>query len=830
MLLFGASSLLYLTYASSSGTVHRPLLQVQWPLEAAGPWLSRLQTRAVRTELAALVAGDKGDGGNGDLFQPNWDPSSLSMNGTSAWESVPLLNKGRLQRDGCRAAASTCATLAALEHHLRPRPGRWGLPAATEVGVRVLKLRPGAQLRPHHGPGGRLVAHLGLKIPAQGSSLTLAGEKLHWTEGEWLIFDDSVLHSAENLGNEPRYILHVTFPNPNLVPPASSTVVLPSLPDTMTTQLLSKAASRLIASTNTSHLRLDFFSNCQVQVTNLRNLSLRSPPEPLLTLYNKVADNREDDWDTCIAAAKLADGALRITAPHQYGTLDINYKAFDLWVTFELADLDMWRADMTQRHLKFAMLCPADICSVPGVYDVPGVGGKKVNGLFQGFRGAEGQYADSTGFLTISSDWQRANEMYFAKRTWKVAYTLVPTKLLPKVWAGVRANHPEIPKPNKNRARTWYWAGGGTNSSTLDETIALAKSMGIELIFFGSFMNNIGDYTSDPVRWPAGLGVIRDRIHAAGLQIGLHILSPGSTVCLDQMTGCRGNIHIDTDVSRRHPEYFVPQGPAPRDWYWANSAGTWYCHEQTGKHCHDTSKTDYLVAGPGHPYVAPPDNPILLVGNVSWSKLGRYREGGAILFDGKSYGQLVHTSEYNFTYNQFYPRALSEFTLQLTIHPVGPTVGRVQVLVDKPNEWQLRINERGQVEWHVHLVGDGPGRVSGAGSNNTWTYATGTRVLRPGFAYVIKATHAGGTLKVFTCLLADDYSCELGPTPEGQTTGACSYCKEFWSNGTAMATGTGDPSKVKCLYGNGASGGNIIWGAEQDAAATGVDRGFVGAM
>ena len=33
--------------------------------------------------------------------------------------------------------------------------------------------------------------------------------------------------------------------------------------------------------------------------------------------------------------------------------------------------------------------------------------------------------------------------------------------------------------------------------------------MGIELIFFGSFMNNIGDYTSDPVRWPKGLGAIR---------------------------------------------------------------------------------------------------------------------------------------------------------------------------------------------------------------------------------------------------------------------------------------------------------------------------------
>jgi len=50
--------------------------------------------------------------------------------------------------------------------------------------------------------------------------------------------------------------------------------------------------------------------------------------------------------------------------------------------------------------------------------------------------------------------------------------------------------------------RTWYWAGG--DASTLDATIALVKSMGIELVFFGSFMNNIGDYTSDPVRAARG--------------------------------------------------------------------------------------------------------------------------------------------------------------------------------------------------------------------------------------------------------------------------------------------------------------------------------------
>jgi hypothetical protein len=152
--------------------------------------------------------------------------------------------------------------------------------------------------------------------------------------------------------------------------------------------------------------------------------------------------------------------------------------------------------------------------------------------------------------------------------------------------------------------------------------------------------------------------------------------------------------------------------PAPRGWYWANSAGTWYCHEQVGKHCYDQTRVAYLKPGPGHPVPAPPANHMQLIGNVTWSKLGRYREGGAIQFDGKSYGQILHTDDYNFNTNQYYPKAKSEFTLQMTIHPTGPTTGQVQILADKCNEWQLRINEQGMIEWHVHLVGDGPGRQS----------------------------------------------------------------------------------------------------------------------
>ena len=56
-------------------------------------------------------------------------------------------------------------------------------------------------------------------------------------------------------------------------------------------------------------------------------------------------------------------------------------------------------------------------------------------------------------------------------------------------------------------------------------------------------------------------------------------------------------------------------------------------------------------------------------------------------------------------------------------------------------------------------------------------------------------------------------------------------CKQFWTNGTAIASGAAaEPTKVECLYGNGKSGGNILWGAEQNAKGNGADKGFSGAM
>ena len=212
------------------------------------PWLAALQEKAVLTELQALADRDLNGKPESETFAADFGPNSDLAQQPGGWTALPLLNKGRLDAAGCAAAPLTCAALSGLAAHLAPRDG------GDEVGVRVLKLAAGATLRPHVGPGGRLVAHLGLRVPPAGAALTVAGERVEWREGQFTIFDDSLLHSAENLGSTARYVLHVTFPLPR--------------------------EAAVVMSVSTQHAKLAVSSDCTVQVTNLRN-SISSRPEPL---------------------------------------------------------------------------------------------------------------------------------------------------------------------------------------------------------------------------------------------------------------------------------------------------------------------------------------------------------------------------------------------------------------------------------------------------------------------------------------------------------------------------------------------------------------------
>eukprot|EP01050_Picozoa_sp_SAG11_P009751 SAG11_NODE_939_length_6468_cov_4.629926_4_plen_1017_part_00 len=815
------------------------------------PWLSALQAPGVMSELTALAADeeDRVQPGTGGVFRPNWDPTHiLSVRNKEGWEALALMNKGQLLETGCARAPMTCAALKAMRHHLIPRP------PASEVGVRILKLLPGAVLRPHHGPGGRIVAHLGIRVP-DGATLTLAGQVLTWEEGKFTIFDDSYLHSAQNMGLHARYVLQVAFPHPDFVETKQMAVdhripvavaVKTDGQGALMTQIAQHARplkhdvdSAVIFSVEAAGVRLIIFANCSATAINTAT-NTSSPPGPLLLLFNRVADNRPQDWDVCVSATALDKQTLRVVANHSYGSVDVRVIAGPRWLTFELLSLERWHADPKQKHLKFNNLCPQDLCGVvpsgdpsypwpggdpggtfpykhPAAPDTP-PGSRREAGTFIGtFGGAPVRYA--AGFLTITSNWQYGADMWFAKSGWRLVYLIAPEAEVPELIDEVNAAE-GIPKRSANRAFSWLWEQGLTTSANLNDTIKLANALGVQVILFADlsgpgmngYLTNVGDYQPNYKAWPRGLGEIHERLAPHGLKPGFHMLSSGSSVCMDQMQGppvagaadgpwpnfphrvdgsmimangsCRGDIMMDTMVSRERPELFVPQGLSPLHWHYAITAGTWPCHEKRGDGCGDCSRRPSSAPHGTTPLTpaerarscevrtpaCPPSNPILLMntssGTASWSKLGRFRDGGAIAFSGGgSHGRLKHTPEYDFRNNSYFFNITSEFTLQMTIHPVGQTVsGRVQVLASKSGEWALQISTAGRLQWRVNLA-------------SGWKQAEGTRVLRNGSSYVVKATHAGsldtcrGTLKLFSCeLAADSYACPLS-TPEGSASG-----------------------------------------------------------
>ena len=276
---------------SCSQAVGSPSRQRFYSLVARDPdisWLERLQEPSMLAELQELadrdMARDNFNFAGGRLrFESSFGPNSDLAERPGDWTALVLLNKGRFNTAGCKAAPRTCAVLKDIAAHLNPSRDE-------EVGVRLLKLRAGATLRPHLGPGGRLVAHLGVRVPRTGAALTVAGQRVQWREGEITTFDDSLLHFAENLGDHARYVLHVAFPYPS--------------------------GKANIFSVSTPHLKLDANSDCTVRVTNLRN-GISSRSEPLLHLYNRVADNYTQNMEPCVSAQLVNSTTLKITAAHK---------------------------------------------------------------------------------------------------------------------------------------------------------------------------------------------------------------------------------------------------------------------------------------------------------------------------------------------------------------------------------------------------------------------------------------------------------------------------------------------------------------------------------
>ena len=193
--------------------------------------------------------------------------------------------------------------------------------------------------------------------------------------------------------------------------------------------------------------------------------------------------------------------------------------------------------------------------------------------------------------------------------------------------------------------------------------------MGVELLFFDGMLSNQGDFSVDLNSWPSGLEAAGKRIKAAGLQVstdcsrtvtaqqlnqfvaidiwqvGLHMIDTGAQTCHGSHgTQPNGTQSSCAAVTVEKPDIFVPQGLAPRDWFYPQTAGTWYCHEMSGTVCQDQTRIQCdshtpLLATDPHPggccrpntpgcggKVTPPPNNIELYGAVDssryWCRLG----------------------------------------------------------------------------------------------------------------------------------------------------------------------------------------------------------------
>ena len=169
-------------------------------LEAATPAI-REELRAVQqtsqSEFSPYIAYNRGEPVN------QWG----DLNHSDRWSTYPLWRGGERVVENLAQCRRTAAALDAV-----------GMAQIGELCPNAMfsVLAPHTQIPPHHGEtNARLVVHLPLIVPA-GCTYRVGFEHRTWTEGEVLIFDDTIEHEARNDSDDPRTVLIFDVWNPLL--------------------------------------------------------------------------------------------------------------------------------------------------------------------------------------------------------------------------------------------------------------------------------------------------------------------------------------------------------------------------------------------------------------------------------------------------------------------------------------------------------------------------------------------------------------------------------------------------------------------------------------
>jgi len=176
------------------------------------PWAEELESKTalIREELKAALADE------GQDFQPyiNLRPGQpvdqwRDLNRSARWSHYGLWRNGQPDEAHLAKCPETRRALEAVD--------------MAEIGglcpnAMFSALAPHTEIPPHTGEtNARLVVHLPLVVPEK-CTYRFGFDRRTWTEGELLIFDDTIEHTARNDSDQLRVILIFDAWNPLLAP------------------------------------------------------------------------------------------------------------------------------------------------------------------------------------------------------------------------------------------------------------------------------------------------------------------------------------------------------------------------------------------------------------------------------------------------------------------------------------------------------------------------------------------------------------------------------------------------------------------------------------
>ena len=401
-----------------------------------------------------------------------------------------------------------------------------------------------------------------------------------------------------------------------------------------------------------------------------------------------------------------------------------------------------------------------------------------VMGKLQGPRANPSSVGASAGYMTITKN-AYYKWIFYATAGDELAFGIVPgdatagSLAVSKLWRTVAAERGLLDRPKPNRYLSWLWTD--ITEETADAIGARASVLGVDTVVALTSWHVAGDeLVISPAAFPSGVNATVSKLQSKyNVKMGLH-LHP------DIAWPCEGSTNLKcltsgvgvSKIATEHADALVADVLAPtyrsgnalaagESWngiaagitedlgfywmhdplYWPGASSAVTAHNGNPKPCGQGSCVS--VDWSNNAWA-----PNMTLHGTSWSKLGLYRGGYALGFDGeKSYGVLPNWPDLDAT--------RSQITIGVVLHTGansgddrgdgdGAGAGAVpdansQTICNRPGVWRLSL-EQGKVQFSVNTT-------------KGIAVAVGSTVLAPtqDNAWVVRATYnsTSGSARVF---------------------------------------------------------------------------------